>query len=1298
MVFSEFTGQYPLSKTLRFELIPQGKTEYWIEKNGLLASDAKKARDYQDVKKIIDNYHKFFIDSVLERASFDWDGLENSITSYRKDKTLNDELSKVQKQMRNKIAKLFSDDDRFSILTAATPNDLFKTLLPDWLQHETSLHDSAEAVSTFKKFSTYFTGFQENRRNVYSSDEIATSVPYRIVHDNFPKFLQNVELFNTINDKCPDVIKEASNELTLLLGGKKLTEIFSLSSYNSFLTQKGIDVYNQIIGGISEKEGEKKIRGINELLNLYWQQNPEFARDNRKIRLVPLYKQIMSDRSTLSFIHDSITSDNELIKSIVEYTELHLTKISIQNEEVGFLDFCRNLLSSISDYSQEGLFIDLKSITEVSRVLFGNWDELNKRMYAYALAVYKTKAAADKWVKSKEFSFAELDKVLSFTSESIDVTAKRMKNFFSNDNTEKVLESESLSLSVKELIKNIENSLQHVKPILESENEEFQIREDNEKVELIKNYLDDVQKIFHRIKPLKAGSEAGQDTAFYSLFEVMYENLSYIIPLYSKVRNYLTKKVFEEGKYKLNFDAPTLASGWDENKEDANSCVLLKKNDKYFLGVMNTKNKPKMKDAAAKNEESFYEKMVYKLLPGPNKMLPKVFFSKKGIENFDPPAHILNGYNAGLHKKGETFDKSFCHQLIDFFKDSISIHPDWKAFNFKFSDTSSYNDISDFYKEVSDQGYKVSFQKLSKNKIFQWIDDGRLYLFQIYNKDFSEKSTGTKNLHTLYWESLFSKENLDKIVFKLNGEAELFYRPLSIKNPVIHRAGEKVVNRTTIEGYSVSENIHSEVFKYVNKKVNTLSNEARTLYENKQLVVKEVSHEITKDRRYTTSKYLFHVPITINFTASERNSYLNERVRKYLKNNEAVNIIGLDRGERNLIYMTIIDRKGNILLQKSFNTVEQKRQDKVVRVNYHEKLNLREQERDAARKSWKTIGKIAELKEGYLSAVIHEIAELMIEYNAVITMEDLNFGFKRGRFHVEKQIYQKFEKMLIDKLNYLVFKDKKADEEGGVLNGYQLTEKFESFQKMGKQSGFLFYVPAGYTSKIDPITGFVNMFELKGLTSIDKKRDFFAKLDSLIYDSKTDSFIFSFDYKNFGGKAAEEMKKTKWAVYSKGKRIVFDKKTRGSVTVDPTKQLKELFTNEKIAWEEGNELLDVVLELGADNETLKTQAVLKFYDTLYRSFSATMQMRNSNNQTGEDYIISPVCTEDGIFYDSREELLKADRGITAILPIDADANGAYHIALKGLYLLNQFDKTEDGLLKKIDMRISNVNWFSFRQH
>ena len=58
----------------------------------------------------------------------------------------------------------------------------------------------------------------------------------------------------------------------------------------------------------------------------------------------------------------------------------------------------------------------------------------------------------------------------------------------------------------------------------------------------------------------------------------------------------------------------------------------------------------------------------------------------------------------------------------------------------------------------------------------------------------------------------------------------------------------------------------------------------------------------------------------------------------------------------------------------------------------------REKERDKARKSWKEVGKITDLKEGYLSLVVHEIADMVVKYNAIIAMEDLNYGFKRGRF------------------------------------------------------------------------------------------------------------------------------------------------------------------------------------------------------------------------------------------------------------------------------------------------------------
>lgn len=70
----------------------------------------------------------------------------------------------------------------------------------------------------------------------------------------------------------------------------------------------------------------------------------------------------------------------------------------------------------------------------------------------------------------------------------------------------------------------------------------------------------------------------------------------------------------------------------------------------------------------------------------------------------------------------------------------------------------------------------------------------------------------------------------------------------------------------------------------------------------------------------------------------------------------------------------------------------------------------------------------------------------MVKYHAIVVLEDLNMGFMRGRQKVEKQVYQKFEKMLIDKLNYLVDKRANPSDYGGLLNAYQLTSKFESFQ------------------------------------------------------------------------------------------------------------------------------------------------------------------------------------------------------------------------------------------------------------
>jgi len=641
-----------------------------------------------------------------------------------------------------------------------------------------------------------------------------------------------------------------------------------------------------------------------------------------------------------------------------------------------------------------------------------------------------------------------------------------------------------------------------------------------------------------------------------------------------------------------------------------------------------------------------FEKMEYKLLPGANKMLPKVFFSESRIREFSPAETLIKNYKNETHKKGVNFQLNHCHELIDFFKASINKHEDWKHFNLQFSDTKSYADLSGFYREVEQQGYKITYKSIPESYINQMVDEGKLYLFQLYNKDFSPYSKGTPNMHTLYWKMLFDDQNLKDVVYKLNGQAEVFFRKSSIKeeNIVVHKANNGIPNKNLLNAKKQSK------FEF----------------------------DIIKDRRYTIDKFQFHVPVTMNFKARGINN-INTEVNQLLQKETNIHVIGIDRGERHLLYLTLIDSKGSIVKQFSLNEIINNYNGQNYQTNYHALLDKKEGGRDEARRNWKTIENIKELKEGYLSQVIHKIAELMVEYNAIVVLEDLNFGFMRGRQKVEKQVYQKFEKMLIDKLNYLVDKKKNISELGGTLKAFQLTNKFESFKKMGKQSGCLFYIPAWNTSKMDPVTGFVNLFDTR-YENAEKARQFFSKFNTISYKQTKGYFEFEFDYSKFTTKA--EGTKTLWTLCTNNERIeTFRNPQKNSQwddrTIILTKEFITLFEQYGIDYKNNATLKDAICR----------QTEKAFFERILHLLKLTLQMRNSITGTETDYLISPVTNPKGEFYDSRTA--------NQTLPQNADANGAYNIARKGLWVIQQIKQTDD--LKKLKLAISNKEWLAFAQ-
>lgn len=1233
----DLTGQYSLSKTLRFELKPIGKTLEHIEQKGLLTQDEQRAEEYELMKGIIDRYHKAFITMCLRNckikvnnADDELDSLEeysSLLSKSKRDADDEDKLEKIKENLRKQIVNAFKSGNTYGDLFK---KELIKNHLPDFVTDE----EEKQVVEHFCNFTTYFTGFHDNRKNMYSDEAKSTAIAYRLIHENFPRFFDNLRSFAKISEsEVANRFPEIESAFSLYLNVEHIADMFHVDYFPVVLTQEQIDVYNNIIGGKTEEDGTK-IQGINEYINLYNQHHP----DVKLPFLKPLYKMILSDKVALSWLPEEFENDEEMLTAINDFYK------SVQPVIFGDDENCiRHLLTNIAEYNTDHIYIsnDL-GLTGISQQLFDQYsifedaikDELRRNVKQTPKEKRNPELLEERiknlFKKEKSFSISYLDSLIKDKGEDTIESYYAKLGAFDRDGKQTV-----------NLLTQIEMAYIAAKEVLDGKYNN--INQSEEATKYIKDLLDAFKSLQHYIKPLLgSGEEAEKDNVFSSQLLNVWEALDVVTPLYNKVRNWLTRKPYSTKKIKLNFENAQLLGGWDMNKEADYASVLLRKNNQYYLAIMDKKHNHAFDIETLPSDGACFEKIDYKLLPGANKMLPKVFFSKSRINEFAPSTDIQIAYRQETHKKGKNFNLADCHRLIDFFKQSIAKHEDWSKFPFHFSDTSTYEDISGFYREVEQQGYTIGFRKISESYIYRLVDEGKLYLFQIWNKDFSDYSKGTPNMHTLYWKALFDKANLADVVYKLNGQAEVFYRKRSLQkeNTTVHKALQPIKNKNTQNEKSTS------TFDY----------------------------DIVKDRRYTVDKFHFHVPITINFKSSGRPN-INEHVLDIIRHHGIEHVIGIDRGERHLLYLSLIDLKGRIIKQMTLNEIKQQTGGNYG-TNYKELLAAREGDRAEARRNWKKIENIKDLKAGYLSQVVHVIAQMMVEYNAIVVLEDLNMGFMRGRQKIERSVYEQFEHMLIDKLNFYVDKKKEACAPGGLLHGLQLANKFESFNKLGKQSGCLFYVPAWNTSKIDPVTGFVNMLDAR-YESVESSRRFFSRFDVIRYNEEKNWFEFTFDYNNFHAKL--DGTKTQWTLCTYGSRI---KTFRNPAKLNQwdneevvlTDEFKKVFANAGINIH------------GNLKEAICSLAKREHLEPLMHLMKLLLQLRNSKTNSEVDYMLSPVA-ENGVFYDSRS--------CNGNLPIDADANGAYNIARKGLWVLRQIQDSKPG--DKLNLALSNKEWLRFVQ-
>lgn len=1276
--YSDFTNLYQLSKTLRFELKPIGKTketfEGWLKENNsfnnednLFAQDKKIKDAYVVIKSIMDKLHEQFIEKSLtseEAKNIDFSDFLD-IYKYRGNDFPKDFEKKLREQIGNtyKVAgayfskeisealnKEFKTKKPFECLTDAKMlNYLSANVKEIAEQNNIDQETLANHIEQFKGFWGYLSNYNKNRENYYTTDkEQSTAVATRIVHENLPTFCDNILRFEKSREGYLSIcqyLKDNNREIKIKNAQGEETEaetiteaIFQIKHFNSCLAQSQIEEYNRIIGN------------YNFLINLYNQARREEKEFKKLDEFESLYKQIGCGEKKSLF--ESLHDDSDLKALLQKIKEAGDTffKECCDETEISTVSAFIKLLKECDNW--EGIYMSSAAVNKISNLYFTNWHSIKdklKESNANACITYdKDREEPVKLRDAVELSelFAVLNK------ESLEHLFKESLFKDNKLDTELTPSQNLINLLCSDVKQNIDNFWEHSEGITDLINDKNQSNEETQKIKQIKEWLDAAMNAmrivrYFAVRKSKMKGNLPNTTMEKALNNLLYNDDAQWFKWYDLVRNYLTKKPQDdakENKLKLNFGNPSLLGGWSDGQEQTKAATLLKYNNELYLCILKIRN-------------------IFDTSKADNPIYTKAPFCacRLILRNLKFQTLAGKGFKSKYEIKYSEMGNEDQSQAIKCLKEIIreryakKYPPLEQIINQEYSDKKSFdNEVKEALKEC----YVCEFVPINWDVVSKKQNSTDLFLFKIHCKDYLPKATGKKDLQTMYWEDVLS----DSSNHQLCGGAEIFMRePVPKESPVKHGVGSKLVNKRDKDGNTIPEQIYKEIYLFANNKVKkeNLSAEAKNYIESEKVKIKEAKYEIVKDNRfYGETKYMFHCPITINFKAGS-SSGVNEKITDALQQSDNLQFIGIDRGEKHLVYSCTIDKYGKI--------IKCNHHDNINGTDYVQKLEAVANERLIAKKNWQQQNRIKDLKSGYISHVVHRLVEETIKDDktiaphAYIVLEDLNSEMKRGRQKIEKQVYQNLELALAKKFNFVVDKTAKQGELGSVSMALQLTPPVTNYKDIEgkKRFGIMLYTRANYTSITDPATGWRKTIYIKNGKDEEIKAQIIDKFSNFGFYGK--DYYFEYTEENAGhtwrmysGKDGKPLPR-----FQNKKQMLQDKNIWVPEQINVKEILDKLFAN----FDKGRSFKEQV------NEEVKLEKIEGRSETAWQSFRYVLnmiqQIRNSGIEKKDDnFLYSPVRNENGEHFDTRNP--QNNGGLELI--VDADANGAFNIARKGLIM------------------------------
>ncbi len=1140
----QFVGRKPVTKTFTVELKPIGETRETIKIKKHLEGDGELRLLIEAAAPIIDSCIAKIANRALQQL-----GKEYSFSKYSHAIKADAEKGekKAEPKERAKIENLLAKAVKENLPDGCKKlEDLSSAAFIQGYVLDMVAEDAEKRIiiQQLKGKNTLLQRYLTTRKTM-----LQNWMPKR-VFENWTFFSENAEkmgkiLESPLAEKIMEYYPDADNY--------KAMDFYSLC-----LTQTNIDNYNSIITG-EMTEDEVITPSINVLIENYNQEIRGRKDEHPLPRLKKMYKQILM-KEEKAFEIAVLTSDEDakdIIKEVISDLRKEPQKIidALEDAEPDDIAVCGDRLHVLSNllYSDHNQLSSIILEAEEKRLnnLFENAEKKEKT------AIKKQIEGLEKTIRKGVFTFKALSE-------------------FTGDNILRVYTKE-----LKEAEKNLAQKEKAAKSIAESKNEK--IRGSRANIIKIKKYFTAWTDFRNLIGIIRRKSEEDINSDFYDVFD----NSIYLIKRSFKgenlVRNYVTKKAGTDLHYEdATFGSALRANSqwWTPGEKFSKTMqTILKKDGRLYYFILPDGTAPvKLEDP-----DGDVKCLQSRKLANPSAAIPRLvfkapakFFDENPEENefiftsdMRTPITITREAYEAYRNKTYTVDKVRSGEITEEkFKDALTrvltVYRDFLVskeiyadMDFGLKDPSAYKDAGEFMSAVSRHNCIMRWANVNQKTIEDLVKTGNGLLFEMTTyrlKNFHK--TGDKKYlrgyETILLEIL-SDKNLSAMKTLLNSRPSLLYRTkLTTPKYGLHKAGSVMVNRYDSKGEYIVPSVHDQLVRFYNGKMKKEElNGAAIKWLNKgTIITQKFDFDIAKQDRYYREHFAVRFAFTANADCVDTSASLNAEIREEYSDSNRVIVV---RNVSDILYMVVQNKDGKIIKKQSLNIIDDGKRE----TDWKERFRKIQAEREEGRNEWDYSRTSDDLKDVYLNYAIKEIAQTVLEYNAILIIEKMSERVKDKYSFLEDTAFKKFEGKILSKMSELHFRGIKEGEPGSYTNPLQLARNNPNAIL---QDGVVFTVPNAQTRNMCPDSGFISDFSYSKIHTKAAEIRFLSKFDELKID-ETGALKMKFDTRNFDTFHDAEM--TEWICKAKHGITIYDREEKKNKYIeDPISELMAIMQKE----------------------------------------------------------------------------------------------------------------------------------------